>query len=113
MNAGHLAESQSHFGECIAINSPRPLVVHRVYVDRDGHKVRTVELPASIISHISVRKVEEFLMTMERGIEQRKRSSNRRKQIIDMLSAGAKPLEVALKVGVTSSYVRQVRKEMQ
>lgn len=102
----------SPFGECIAKNSPRPLVMHRVYTDSNGQKIRTVELPAAIISHISSRKVEEFLQSMERGIAARKKASLRRSQIIDSITAGETNLAIALKVGVTSSYVRQIRKEM-
>lgn len=100
------------FGECLSINSPMPLVVHRVYQDQDGHKMMTIEVPTTLVGHLGAKRLEDILQQAQRGLDRRKRSSTLKSAIIDRLQTGDSPTTIASDLGCTSAYVRLIRGQL-
>lgn len=98
------------FGECVAVNSPMPLMVHRVYVDSDGYKMRTVELPAELVSYVGNKRLSKILTAVASGVAARKRTAALKTAIIERLQVGAAPTTIAHELGCTDAYVRKIRK---
>lgn len=100
------------FGECVSVNSPMPLVTHRVYRDKDGHKIMTIEVPATLVGHLGARKLQEILQQAQRGLDQRKRASALKAEIIDRLERNEACPSIAKALGCTAAYVRHIRKTL-
>jgi hypothetical protein len=84
----------------------------RRYELEDGRRITTLELPASVLKGIGMKRVQAFMETWQRGEGQRAVRHTRRQRIEELLRERVKPLAIADEVGVTETRVRQIRKEM-
>lgn len=78
----------------------------RVYRLEDGRRVRTIELPATVLKAIaSQAKLDTAIAAWLRGEASRARVV----QVQRMLEQGYKPRHIADELGITESRVRQIR----
>lgn len=83
-------------------------MIRRRYESVDKVRMTTYEVPASVISAIGQKKVEELLLKAQATY----RSKARIEYVKKLLAEGWKPTAVAHEVGLTETRVRQIRKEM-
>ena len=84
----------------------------RRYQLADGRRVTMLELPATVIKSVGLKRVQEYMQIWIRAEKARKQTTARRRLIESMLRQRVKPLAIAHEVGVTEARVRQIRKEM-
>jgi hypothetical protein len=98
--------------KCLETRTRADGMKSRRYELEDGRRITTLELPATVIKSISIKRVQEFMETWQRGEKQRTNRHARRQRIEELLRERVKPLAIADEVGVTETRVRQIRKEM-
>lgn len=84
----------------------------RRYELEDGRRITMLELPATVLKGIGMKRVQEFMEIWQRGEKARSGSHSRRQRIEQMLAENIKPTAIAHEVGVTETRVRQIRKEI-
>lgn len=84
----------------------------RRYVNNDGSRHTTYEVPATVLKTLGRRRMAEAMETWVRGQDARKAVRERHEKIVAMLADGAKPTAVAHEVGVSDERVRQIRKQI-
>ena len=99
--------------------SPKPRCVdsrqrgdlrYRTYRLSDGRRVRTIEVPATVLKDIASRaRLNEALATWKRGEAARARTHARTTAVQNMLAQGRRPTHIANELGITEARVRQIR----
>lgn len=84
----------------------------RRYQLADGRRITMLELPATVIKGVGLKRVQEYMQIWLRGERVRAQAKARRRLIESMLRQKIKPLAIAHEVGVTDARVRQIRKEI-
>ena len=97
---------------CLETRTRTDGIKSRRYELEDGRRITTLELPATVIRSIGMKRVQEFMETWQRGEKQRTNRNTRRQRIEELLRERVKPLAIADEVGVTEARVRQIRKDM-
>jgi hypothetical protein len=84
----------------------------RRYELDDGRRITTLELPATVLKGVGMKKLQEQMATWQRGEKRRAETHARRQRIEELLRERVKPTAIAHEVGCTEERVRQIRKEM-
>ena len=84
----------------------------RRYLMPDGSRLVTWEIPAAVIKGVGLQRVRDAMAAWLRGQKNRASSSVRLHRIEELLGQGVKPTAIAHEVGVSDSYVCQVRRAM-
>lgn len=98
--------------KCLETRTRADGIKARRYELEDGRRITTLELPATVIKAMGLKRVQEFMEIWQRGEKQRTESQARRQRIVEMLQQDIKPTAIAHEVGVTEARVRQIRKEI-
>lgn len=98
--------------KCLETRTRADGIRSRRYELDDGRRITMLELPATVIKGIGMKRVQEFMEIWQRGEQQRTESKARRKRIVELLEQGVKTTAIAHEVGVTESRVRQIGKEL-
>ena len=98
--------------KCLETRTRADGIRSRRYELEDGRRITMLEVPATVLKGIGMKRVQEFMEIWQRGEKQRSESKARRQRIEQMLDGGIKPTAIAHEVGVTEERVRQIRKEM-
>lgn len=98
--------------KCLETRTRADGIKSRRYELDDGRRITMLELPATVIKGIGMKRVQELMATWQRGERQRANGGARRQRIEELLRERVKPLAIADEVGVTDTRVRQIRKEM-
>jgi hypothetical protein len=98
--------------KCLETRARADGIKTRRYELDDGRRVTTLELPASVVKAIGLKRVQEFMGIWQRGEKQRTETHARRQRIEELLRQRVKPTAIAHEVGCTDQRVRQIRKEM-
>ena len=98
--------------KCLSTRTRPDGIKTRRYELDDGRRVTTLELPASVVKAIGLKRVQEFMGIWQRGEKQRTETHARRQRIEELLRQRVKPTAIAHEVGCTDQRVRQIRKEM-
>lgn len=80
----------------------------RTYQLDDGRKIRTYEVPATVLNQLGRKRLAEAMAQWERI----KARDARKELICQRICAGVKPTAIAHEFGVTEQRVRQLRKEL-
>lgn len=99
--------------KCLETRTRADGIKARRYELEDGRRITTLELPATVIKAMGLKRVQEFMEIWQRGEKQRTDSLARRQRIEEMLAENIKPTAIAHEVGVTEARVRQIRKEIE
>lgn len=99
--------------KCLETRTRADGIKARRYELEDGRRITTLELPATVIKAMGLKRVQEFMEIWQRGEKQRTESQARRQRIVEMLAENIKPTAIAHEVGVTEARVRQIRKEIE
>lgn len=99
--------------KCLETRTRADGIRSRRYELDDGRRITMLELPATVIKGIGMKRVQEFMEIWQRGEQQRTDSLARRQRIVEMLADNIKPTAIAHEVGVTETRVRQIRKEIE
>lgn len=99
--------------KCLETRTRADGIKARRYELEDGRRITTLELPATVIKAMGLKRVQEFMEIWQRGEKQRTESQARRQRIVEMLAKDIKPTAIAHEVGVTEARVRQIRKEIE
>jgi hypothetical protein len=97
---------------CLETRTRKDGVVRRRYLLTDGRPITTYEIPATVYKGVSAKKMAELIAAFNRGEEKRAKSFELAGRIYDMLSQGIKPAAIAHEVGVSDTYVRQLRAKL-
>ena len=84
----------------------------RRYELDDGRRITTLELPATVLKGVGMKRLREQMVVWQRGEQQRTETHARRQRIEELLREKVKPTAIAHEVGCTDQRVRQIRKEM-
>lgn len=84
----------------------------RRYLMPDGRRITTLEVPATVLKALGIKRAKDAMETWQRGEKSRAEAHARRQRIEDLLRSNVKPLAIAHEVGVTDARVRQIRKEI-
>jgi protein-disulfide isomerase-like protein with CxxC motif len=84
----------------------------RRYELEDGRRITTLELPATVLKGVGMKKLQQQMVIWQRGEKQRTETHARRQRIEELLREKVKPTAIAHEVGCTEERVRQIRKEM-
>jgi hypothetical protein len=95
--------------KCLETRARADGIKARRYELEDGRRITTLELPASVVKAIGLKRVQEFMEIWRRGEKQR----SRRQRIEELLRERVKPTAIAHEVGCTDQRVRQIRKKME
>jgi hypothetical protein len=98
--------------KCLETRTRADGIKTRRYELEGGRRITTLELPATVIKAIGLKRVQEFMEIWQRGEKQRTETHARRQRIEELLRERVKPLAIADEVGCTDQRVRQIRKEM-
>jgi hypothetical protein len=98
--------------KCLETRTRADGMKSRRYELDDGRRITMLELPASVIKAIGLKRVQQCMETWQRGEKQRTESHSRRQRIEELLRENVKPTAIAHEVGCTDQRVRQIRKEM-
>lgn len=99
--------------KCLETRTRSDGVVRRRYVLADGRPLTTYEIPASVYKTFSRKQMAEAIARFNRGEKKRAESFERAGRIMNMLHQGIKPSAIAHEVGVSDTYVRQLRKKIE
>lgn len=99
--------------KCLETRTRADGIRSRRYELEDGRRITMLELPATVLKGIGMKRVQEFMEIWQRGERQRTESQARRQRIVEMLAENIKPTAIAHEVGVTETRVRQIRKEIE
>ena len=98
--------------KCLETRTRSDGIKSRRYQLDDGRRITMLEVPATVLKALGMRKAQEAMAIWQRGEQQRSQSHERRQRIEQMLDEGIKPTAIAFEVGCTDQRVRQIRKEM-
>lgn len=98
--------------KCLETRTRPDGIKTRRYLLEDGRRVTTLEVPATVLKGLGMKRVREFMEIWQRGEKQRAEIHKRRERIEELLRERVKPTAIAHEVGVTEERVRQIRKEM-
>lgn len=98
--------------KCLETRTRRDGVVRRRYLLADGRPLTTYEIPATVFKAFSAKKMAEVIAAFNRGEEKRAKSFELAGRIYNMLRQGIKPSAIAHEVGVSDTYVRQLRAKL-
>lgn len=99
--------------KCLETRTRKDGVVRRRYVLADGRPLTTYEIPATVFKTFSRKQMDEAIARFNRGEKKRAESFERAGRIMNMLHQGIKPSAIAHEVGVSDTYVRQLRKKIE
>ncbi len=83
-------------------------IVRRRYRVSAHRSVTTYEIPAAVLHKVGTKRLEKVMDAYNRAEEKRRRTD----LIRDRLAEGWKPAAIAHDVGVSETWVRQVRAQM-
>lgn len=98
--------------KCLETRTRKDGVVRRRYLLADGRPLTTYEIPATVFKTFSRKQMDEAIARFNRGEKKRAESFERAGRIMNMLHQGIKPSAIAHEVGVSESYVRQLREKI-
>lgn len=94
--------------KCLEVRERDDGIKRRTYLLESGRKVRTYEVPATVLAQLGKKRVAEA-MEQWRRVQER---DARQDKIRERIAQGVKPTAIAHEFGVTEQRVRQIRKSM-
>jgi hypothetical protein len=95
--------------KCLETRTRKDGIVRRRYLLANGRSHTTYEIPATVYKAFSTKRMTEVIAAFNRGEKKRAESYELAERIFNMLHQGIKPSAIAHEVGVSDTYVRQLR----